>query len=93
MDASVGKQLAFGIIGWTLYFLVIFFICHYVYLRLQGKAPGRSSALVIINGKTITALTAWEERSRKIRRSLIGVGVTLMLLPLILPAILKILYS
>ena len=93
METSIGKQLAFGIIGWTLYFLVVFFVCNFIYHRLRGKAPDRPKDPRTVRGKTITALAAWEEQDHKLRRLVIGIGITLMLLPLFLPPLLKILYS
>ena len=91
-ESSVGLQLAFGIIGWTLYFLVVFFVCNFIYHRLRGKAPGIPSDPRVVGGKTTTALAAWQERDHRLRRLAVGIGITLMLLPLFLPSLLKILY-
>ena len=91
-ESSVGLQLAFGIIGWTVYFLAVFFVCNFIYLRLRGKTPGRPNDPRGIHGKTPAALTAWQERDHQLRRLAVGIGITLMLLPLLLPSLLKIFY-
>lgn len=93
MEPSLGKQIGLAVLGWILYFLAIFLICHFIYIRLRGKPPGKSAGQVILHGRPVSAETAWQDRDRRLRRRFIGIVIGLMLLPLFLPLILKTLFS
>jgi len=93
MEPSIGKQLGLATVVWTLYFLIVFFVCNIIYLNLRGRPPKNPGAPVIAQGRTATALTVWQERDRRLRRLFIAIGVVLMLLPLLLPLLLKRLFS
>jgi hypothetical protein len=89
MEPSIGKQLGLAIIAWTLYFLVVFFLCNFIYRRLRGRPPKDPKATVLLRGRPASALTVWEEKDRRLRRLFIAIGVAGMLLPLLLPLVLK----
>lgn len=89
MDSSIGKQLGLATFGWILYFLIIFFICNFTYIKLRGKPPKTPNAPVLVNGRTATALTVWQEKDQRLRRLFIAIAIALMLLPLLLPVVLK----
>ena len=93
MDPSVGKQLGIAVLVWTLYFLTIYFICNGLYLKLRGQPPKNPDAPVIVRGKPVPAVAAWQERDRRLRRLFLGIGAALMLLPLLLPFVFKRLFS
>jgi hypothetical protein len=89
MESSIGKQLGLAILVWTLYFLIVFLICNFVYLKLRGQPPKNPDTPVIVRGKPVSALTVWQEKDKRLRCLFITIAVTLMLLPLLLPLVLK----
>lgn len=93
MEPSIGKQLGLAILVWTLYFLIVFLICNFVYIKLRGQPPKNPDAPVIVRGRPASALTVWQEKDKRLRRLFIAIGVTLMLLPLLLPLALKQFFS
>lgn len=42
-----------------------------------------------MGGRTASAIVAWEERDRVLRKRFLGIGVVLMLMPLLLPFLLR----
>ncbi len=93
MEPSIGKQLGLATFVWILYFLIVFLVCNFVYLKLRGRPPKNTDAPVITQGRPAPALTVWQEKDKRLRRLFIAIGVTLMLLPLLLPLALKHLLS
>jgi hypothetical protein len=89
MEPSIGKQLGLATIAWTLYFLVVFLLCNFLYHRLQGRPPKDPNATVLLRGRPASALTVWQEKDRRLRRLFIAIGGAVMLLPLLLPLVLK----
>ena len=93
MEPSIGKQLGLAILVWVLYFLIVFLVCNFVYLKLRGQPPKNPDAPVIVRGRPTSALTVWQEKDKRLRRLFIAIGAALMLLPLLLPLALKRLLS
>lgn len=93
MEPSIGKQLGLATFAWILYFLSVFLICNSVYLKLRGRPPKNPDAPVILRGRPASALTAWQEKDKQLRRLFIAIGAALMLLPLLLPLALKQFFS
>ncbi len=89
MEPSIGKQLGLATIAWTLYFLIVFLVCHFTYIKLRGGPPKNPDAPVLFQGKTAPALTIWQERDKRLRRLFFAIGAGLMFLPLVLPLVLK----
>jgi hypothetical protein len=93
MEPSIGKQLGLATLVWIIYFLAVFLICNFIYIRLRGGPPRVPDAPVIVGGRPTTSLAVWQERDRRLRRLMIVIGVALMLLPLVMPLALKRLFS
>jgi len=93
MEPSIGKQLGLAILVWVLYFLIVFLVCNFVYIKLRGQPPKNPDAPVIVRGRPTSALTVWQEKDKRLRRLFIAIGAALMLLPLLLPLALKRLLS
>ena len=93
MEPSIGKQLGLAILVWVLYFLIVFLICNFVYIKLRGQPPKNPDAPVIVRGRPASALTVWQEKDKRLRRLFIAIGAALMLLPLLLPLALKRFFS
>lgn len=93
MEPSFAKQMGLGILAWTVYFLAVFLICNWIYSRLSGKPPGNPNASVLKDGKTAQTVQVWEARDRRLRRVFIGIGVALIFLPLLLPFLLRWMFS
>jgi uncharacterized membrane protein len=93
METSIGKQLGLATFVWILYFLIVFLICNFAYLKLRGQPPKNPDAPVILRGRPASALTVWQEKDKRLRRLFIAIAVTLMLLPLLLPLALKRFFS
>jgi len=93
MEPSIGKQLGLATLAWILYFLIVFLVCNFIFIRLRGRPPKVPDAPVLVGGRPSTALAVWQERDRRLRRRMIVIGVGLMLLPLVLPLALKGLFS
>lgn len=78
MEPSSGKILAFLLIFWVVYFLVVFFGLTWLYFKLIGAEPQSPSAK-----------SAWEQRARFLKRLMTGIGVGMILAPLLLPLIVR----
>jgi hypothetical protein len=89
MEPSIGKQLGLATIAWTLYFLIVFLLCNFIYRWLRGRPPKDPNAMILLRGRPASALTVWEEKDRRLRRLFIAIGVAVMLLPLLFPLVLK----
>lgn len=89
MEPSIGKQLGLATLVWILYFLFVFLVCNFVYIKLRGRPPKNPDAQVILRGRPAPALTDWQEKDKRLRRLFIAIGAVLMLLPLLLPLVLK----
>ena len=81
--------LLLAILVWVAYFLIIFFICHWLYQRISGPVPKPEAPSVIIQGKPVKATEVWERRAKRLRRIFILLAVILMLFPLFLPFVLE----
>jgi len=76
---------------WVGYFAVVVFICHTLYMKLRGTPPASPNLTVIVNGKSVSALSEWEARDKRLQKAMIGLGLFLgLLLPLILPWLVRI---
>jgi hypothetical protein len=93
MEGSAGRVFALYLLFWIVYFLILYAGLTYFYLRLRGKPPKEEGRLVIVEGRTMTAKAAWEERDRMLRRRFRTLGVVLILLPLFLPLLLLLLFG
>jgi len=93
MEPSVGKQLGIAIFFWIAYFTAVYLVCKFLYNRLRGQPPTHPDAPAVVHGKTSTRMAAWEERDRRLRRAFAAVGIILMILPLLIPIVLKGLFS
>jgi len=89
MEPSIIKQLGLATIAWTLYFLIVFLGFNFIYHRMRGKPPKNPNTTVILRGRPTPALTLWLEKDRRLRLLFIALGLFVMLLPLLLPFILK----
>jgi len=79
------NQFVIAILVWIVYFGVVVFVCHTLYMKLRGQAP-KPNQTVIVEGKPVSALAEWEARDTRLQRAMIGLGLFLgLLLPLILP--------
>ncbi|MBI3811524.1 MAG: hypothetical protein HY283_04890 [Nitrospirae bacterium] len=93
MEPSIGKQLGLATFVWILYFLVVFLVCNFVYIKLRGQPPKNPDAPVILRGRPAPDRTVWQEKDKRLRRLFIAIGAVLMLLPLLLPLALKRFFS
>lgn len=93
MELSTGKQLALAILFWVLYFLIVFYVCRFAYLKARGRPPAHPDAPAVIEGKPSTRMTVWRDRDQRLRRIFTAVGLILMVLPLLIPLLLKRLFS
>lgn len=89
MEGSAARQFGLFLVFWILYFLIIYSVCTYFYLRLRGKPPKEEGGLILMGGRTVSPIVAWEERDRVLRKRFLGIGVVLMLMPLFLPFLLR----
>lgn len=80
--------LLLAVLIWVSYFLIIFFICHWLYQRLAGPEPKPAAPPVIVAGKSITAREVWDRRAKRLQRIFIIVAVILMVLPLLMSFVL-----
>lgn len=91
MSSSPALQVLQLLVLWVAYFLAIFFICNRWYLKLRGPEPDPKERAVMIDGKLVSALQAWQERDQRLKRRFIGYGVGAAILPLFFPILLKLL--
>lgn len=89
MEPSVGRQLGTAILGWLLYFLVVYFVGLFVYSKVRGAPPNDPDRRILYRGKTRPAQEVFLEREQRLRRIFTVLGTALVLLPLILPWILR----
>lgn len=83
------SSFVIAILVWVGYFGVVVFVCHTLYMKLRGDPP-KPHLTVIVDGKSVPALEAWEARDKRLQRAIIGLGIFLaLLLPLILPLVLR----
>ncbi len=82
-------SLMLAIFFWVGYFTVVAFICHTIYMKLRGTPPASPNLTVTVNGKQISALTAWEAQDQRLQRLILAVAIALALLPLVLPWMLR----
>ena len=80
--------LLLAILFWVLYFLVVFFICKWLYEKFIGPEPKPHAPPVIIQGRSFPAQEIWERRAKRLQTLFIIVAVILMVLPLFLPFVL-----
>ena len=80
--------LLLAILFWVVYFVIIFFSCHWLYRLLRGPEPKPHDPPLVIQGESIPAKEIWERRAKRLQRLLIIVAVVLMVLPLFLPFVL-----
>jgi hypothetical protein len=85
MGASTLSSFLIAILIWLVYFGLVVFICHTLYMKLRGQAP-KPNQTVIVDGKSVSALEEWEARDKRLQRAMIALGLFLvLLLPLFLP--------
>lgn len=77
--------------GWVAYFLLVYFSCHFLYLKIRGAPPANPKTLVPHEGKHVPAGEIWEERDRRLRKKFVVAGVVLVFLPLLFPILARIL--
>lgn len=78
-----------AILIWLVYFGLVVFTCHMLYMKLRGQAP-KPHLTVIVDGKSVSALGEWEARDKRLQRAMIALGLFLtLLLPLFLPWLLR----
>jgi hypothetical protein len=82
-------SLMLAIFFWVGYFTVVAFICHIIYMKLRGTPPASPNLTVTVNGKPMSALTAWEARDQRLQRLILAIAIALALLPLVLPWMLR----
>ncbi len=83
------KQLAVMVLFWLFYFSAVYFGARWLYRRLRGEPP-RDQARVLVGGRAVPAREAWEERDRRLRKTLFRVGVGLIFLPVVLRMLIEI---
>jgi hypothetical protein len=89
MDTPTLSSFLIAILIWLVYFGLVVFICHTLYIKLRGEAP-KSHLSVIVDGKSVSALGEWEARDKRLQRAMIALGLFLtLLLPLFLPWLLR----
>ena len=89
MDGNVPRQFGIYLLFWILYFTVLSSICLYIYRRIRERPPKEGKRLVPWEGQTVTAGVAWEERDRLLRKKILRIGMGFMVLPLLLPLLLR----
>lgn len=85
MTTSPNLSLLFFLVFWVTYFLIIFFVGTRWYYKLRGTPPGSTAGLVIVNGKPVSALAAWQEKERRLKRRFLWGGLALAFSPLFVP--------
>jgi len=89
MGAPTFSSFIIAILIWLVYFGLVVFLCHTLYMKLRGEAP-KPHLTVIVDGKSVSALEEWEARDKRLQRAMIGLGLFLtLLLPLFLPWLLQ----
>lgn len=89
MGAPTFSSFIIAILIWLMYFGLVVFLCHTLYMKLRGEAP-KPHLTVIVDGKSVSALEEWEARDKRLQRAMIGLGLFLtLLLPLFLPWLLR----
>ena len=78
-----------GVLLWVVYFGVVAFMCHFLYMKARGTPPASRHLSVIIEGKSVSALNEWEARDRRLQRLYIAIVIALLLFPLLLPWLLR----
>jgi hypothetical protein len=91
MPESPGLSFLILLIFWVSYFLIIFFVSHNWYLRLRGEPP-KTSGTVIVNGKKVSAMEAWETNTQRLKKKFIRWSLAAAILPLLFPIIAKLLF-
>lgn len=89
MNESAPRQFGFFLLFWILYFVIILVVCSFIYGRVREQPPKEGKRLVSWKGRTVTAVVAWEEKDRLLRKTFLRIGMGLMILPLILPLLLR----
>jgi len=89
MGAPTFTSFLVAILIWVVYFGLVVFLCHTLYMKLRGEAP-KPHLTVIVDGKSVSALGEWEARDKRLQRAMIGLGLFLaLMLPLFLPWLLR----
>ena len=88
MDGNVPRQFGLFLLFWILYFTILSSVCFFIYQRIRERPPKEEKRLVLWEGRTVTAVVAWEERDRLLRKKILRIGIGFMVLPLFLPFLL-----
>ena len=67
MESVSVSSLLLAVIFWIVYFAVVAFGCHFLYMKLRGEPP-RSNVTMTVNGRQVSALTEWEARDKRLQR-------------------------
>jgi len=89
MEQPTIQSFVVAIAIWVVYFGLVVFVCHTLYMKLRGRAPAPNQT-VSVDGKQVSALAEWEARDKRLQKAMIGLGIVLgLLLPLLLPWLLR----
>jgi hypothetical protein len=59
-------------------------------MKLRGEPPKSPNLTVMVNGKSVSAMSEWEARDKRLQRLFLGLAIFLaVLLPLFLPWLLR----
>jgi hypothetical protein len=89
MEPITPTALILSMIFWIVYFTIVVVICHTLYVKSRGEPPRSPNLTVMINGTSVSALTQWEERDKRLQRIFLAVAIALVLFPLFLPWLLR----
>ncbi len=73
--------------GWVAYLLLVYFSCHFLYYKIRGTPPQNPKTLVPYKGEHIPAGEAWNDHERRLKKTFIIIGATLVILPLLFPVL------
>lgn len=89
MEPITPPSLFLAILFWVIYFTVVALTCHTLYMKLRGEPPKSPNLTVMVDGKSVSAQAEWEARDKRLQRLFLGIAMVLVLLPLLLPWLLR----
>ena len=88
MEGSA-QQFGLYLLLWIVYFLIVFFGCTFFYMKRLKKLPVPGVVDSRLGKQKTLTQAQWDEIDRVLRKRMFQVGLVLMLVPLLLPILVR----
>ena len=86
---GTAQQFGLYLLLWIVYFLIVFSGCTFFYLKRLKKLPGPGVMVSHHGNQKALTQAEWDEMDRVLRKRVFRVGLVLMLVPLLLPIMVR----